>query len=51
MKVRLFLMSLVDWDMRSDRNSKSEVKLLLASLVDWDMRSDRNSFYGLLSCA
>jgi hypothetical protein len=34
--------SLVDWDMRSDRNLKLAGLANVSSLVDWDMRSDRN---------
>ena len=34
--------SLVDWDMRSDRNAASDQDGGVESLVDWDMRSDRN---------
>ena len=34
--------SLVDWDMRSDRNTQARHLNCVYSLVDWDMRSDRN---------
>jgi len=34
--------SLVDWDMRSDRNLLYKALPYVISLVDWDMRSDRN---------
>ncbi len=34
--------SLVDWEMRSDRNHLIGHKQASASLVDWEMRSDRN---------
>ena len=33
--------SLVDWDMRSDRNLGHMSVKFHHSLVDWDMRSDR----------
>jgi hypothetical protein len=35
--------SLVDWDMRSDRNIFHFLARGHESLVDWDMRSDRNA--------
>ncbi len=34
--------SLVDWEMRSDRNTKQSRNMGITSLVDWEMRSDRN---------
>ena len=35
--------SLVDWEMRSDRNGDVYEANIKASLVDWEMRSDRNN--------
>ena len=34
--------SLVDWDMSSDRNDRQSFVERWDSLVDWDMSSDRN---------
>ncbi len=34
--------SLVDWEMRSDRNLYAVGGFDGSSLVDWEMRSDRN---------
>ncbi len=34
--------SLVDWEMRSDRNLWRTLRMAASSLVDWEMRSDRN---------
>ena len=34
--------SLVDWEMRSDRNDFGMRRAAGGSLVDWEMRSDRN---------
>ena len=40
----LHVVSLDDWDMRSDRNHDDHLVETLCSLDDWDMRSDRNEF-------
>ncbi len=37
--------SLVDWEMRSDRNATLAEHRADLSLVDWEMRSDRNWRY------
>ena len=43
----LAVVSLDDWDMRSDRNTIGAPFQIGYSLDDWDMRSDRNSFSAL----
>ena len=36
------MVSVADWEMRSNRNSYTFFRLLLFSVADWEMRSNRN---------